>query len=187
MITGIFIDDSDLRQLRQAIERLPGDIKTKAMRRAMTRLTEMARSRIVARSAKHTKMPPDVVRSLTTAAFNAGGGTSKVVVESGWIPVQRLGAVQNAEGVYTKLRGSYRHAFVAAMKSGHVGTFRRIPGTQMASQTGRKREQIREMFAANPANAITNNPDVYLDVLAELIEEHLYPRVIHEIERLLPR
>jgi len=94
--------------------------------------------------------------------------------------------VQNASGVYAKLRGSYRHAFIAAMKNGHVGAFRRVPGTQISSATA-KREQIRELFAANPAHAITNNPDVYLDVLAGVIEDYFFPRVVHEIERLLPR
>ena len=176
----------DLDDLQRAFLRLPGEIRTKAMRRAMTRLAQTARTRIVARLGPHTQMPRDIVAALTTANFNAGGNTARVVAESGWIPLQRLGAVQNASGVYAKLRGSYRHAFVAGMKSGHVGVFRRVPGTQMASARS-KREQIRELFAANPAHAITNNPDVYLDVLAGVIEEYFFPRMVHEIERLLPR
>ncbi len=180
------MNSKDFEELERAFRRLPGEIRTKAMRRAMTRVAQTARSRIVARLGPHTQMPRDLVAALTTAHFNAGGNTSKVVAESGWIPLQRLGAVQNATGVYAKLRGSYRHAFIAAMKSGHVGAFRRMPGTQMSSATGR-REQIRELFAANPAHAITNNPDVYLDVLAGVIEDYFFPRVVHEIERLLPR
>lgn len=180
------INSKDFEQLQRAFQRLPGEIQSKAMRRAMTRLSQTARTRVVARLGPHTQMPRDLVAALTTAHFNAGGNTAKVVAESGWISLQRLGAVQNASGVYAKLRGSYRHAFVAAMKSGHVGVFRRVPGTQMSSSTG-KREQIREMFAANPAHAITNNPDVYLDVLAGVIEDYFFPRLVHEIDRLLPR
>ncbi|MBB4952764.1 hypothetical protein H4S14_000806 [Agrobacterium vitis] len=179
------IDAKELEQLRRAIERLPGEIKTKAMVRAMRRLSQMARPRIVQRDAKHTNMPRSLVAAMTTTSFNAGGNTSRVTVESGWIPLQRLGAVQNSRGVYVKTRGSYRHAFVAGMKSGHVGVFQRVPDTQMASSNGRKREQIRELFGANPAHAITNNPEIYLDVMAELIQDYLYPRMVHEIGRLL--
>ena len=182
MIPELKLDDHDLQQLRRAIERLPGEIKSKAMRRAMGRLQRMARTRIVDRSSKHTQMPKALVASMTTASFNAGGNTSRVTMESGWIPLQRLGAVQNASGVYVNLRGSYRHAFVAQMSSGHVGVFRRVPGTQMAKGRG---QRLREQFAANPAHAVTNNPEVYLEILAELIEEHLYPRYAHEVNYLL--
>jgi hypothetical protein len=179
------IDDVNWEQVRRAIERLPQEVKGKAMRRAMTRMAQMARPKIVARSAEHTKLPKEVVAKLTTAHFNAGGNTSQVTVESGWIPLRRLGAVQNASGVFVNLRGSYRHAFIAAFKSGHVGVMRRIPGTKMSSNE--KKEQIRELWGPNPAHAITNNPDVYLDVLAELIQERLYPRFVHELDFIISK
>jgi hypothetical protein len=153
----------------------------------------MARTHIVKKLGPHTKMPRSIVAALTTAHFNAGGNTSKTVVESGWIPLQKLGAVQNQSGTFVNLRGSYKHAFVATMKSGHVGVFRSIPGTQLAadlskgSDRRRPRQQIRELFGANPAHAITKNPEVYLDIVAEIIQDYFYPRVVHEIERLLPR
>ena len=180
----IRLDDSQIKELRAAIQRLPQEIKTKAMRRAMVRMQQMARPRIVARSADQVQLPKQVVRDLTTAAFNAGGNTSKIVIESGWIPLQQLGAVQASAGVFVNLRGSYRHAFLAQFASGHVGVMRRIPGTRMKNV---KKEQIRELFGPNPAHAIINNPDVYLDVLAEIVETELQPRYMHEIERLLPR
>lgn len=180
----IHLDNTQLRSLRAAIEKLPIQIKTKAMRRAMVRMQEMARTRIVERNSKHVQLTKDIVRDLTTAHFNAGGNTSKLVVESGWIHLQRLGAVQSPAGVYVNLRGSYRSAFIASFKSGHVGVMRRISGTTMRKV---RKEQIRELFGPNPAHAITNNPDVYLDVLAELIEQELQPRYMHEIDRLLPR
>jgi hypothetical protein len=179
------ISDGDWEQLRRAIERLPEEVKGKAMRRAMSRMVQMARPRVVARSAAHTKLPKEVVASVTTAHFNAGGNTSTVTVESGWMPLRRLGAVQNASGVYVNLRGSYQHAFIASFKSGHVGVMRRIPGTSMRSAPAK--QQIRELWGPNPAHAITNNPEIYLDVLAELITERLYPRYVHEIEYLLSR
>lgn len=188
------MSSDDIADLERAFLRLPGEIRTKAMRRAMTRLSQTARTRIVARLGPHTNMPRSIVAALTTAHFNAGGNTSRVVVESGWIPLHKLGAVQSGTGTYVNLRGSYRHAFIAAFGSGHVGVLRRIPGTQMKSASRQKRsgkpqkrEQIRELFGANPAHAVTNNPDVYLDVLAGVIEDYFFARVVHEIDRLLPR
>jgi hypothetical protein len=185
MLSDLKIDDRDLVQLRRAIERVPGEIKVKAMNQAMRRMTQMARTLIVDRNAKHVKLPKEIIAKLTTTSFNAGGNTSKITVESGWIPLQRLGAVQNATGVYVNLRGSYRHAFIAAMKSGHVGVFQRIPGTHMPGNPAK--EQIRELFGPNPAHAITNNPDVYLDVMTQIIEDNLYPRFVHELEFILSK
>ncbi|MBB3608671.1 hypothetical protein [Rhizobium sp. BK602] len=185
MFSDLKIDDRDLVQLHRAIAKVPGEIKAKAMRRAMSRMSQMARTRIVDRNASHVKLPKQVVASLTTAAFNAGGSTSKVTVESGWMPLQRLGAVQTASGAYVNLRGSYRHAFIAAMKSGHVGVFRRVPGTRMSSNP--YKEQIRELFGPNPAHAIGNHPDIYLDILAKLIEQSLLPRFAHELDFILSK
>jgi hypothetical protein len=180
------LSPKEIEQLRRAFLKMPGEIQTKVMGRTMRRLGSMARTRIVARSAAHTQMPAEIVRAMTTASFNAGGNTSKVVMESGWVPLQRLGAVQNGAGVFVNRRGQYDHAFVAAFKSGHVGVMRRIPGTQMPSSKG-KREQLREQFGANPAHAVTNNADVYLDVMAELIQDYLFPRMVQEMNNILSR
>lgn len=171
-------DASELAQLGRAFQRLPGEIKTKAMARAMRRMRDMARTRIVKRSAERTDLPVSMVRERTTAYFNAGGNTIEVVERSGWISLYKLGARQTKTGVTVRLRGSYRHAFIAQMQSGHKGVMIRV---------GKERFPIRELYGPNPAHDITNNPDEFLKVLAELIEEHLAPRVLHEIERLLPR
>ncbi|OLP56825.1 hypothetical protein BJF92_12195 [Rhizobium rhizosphaerae] len=178
------LSSADIAQLQRSFQRMPGEIQTKVLARVMRRLGSMARTRIVARSSKHTQMPAAIVRALTTAAFNAGGNTSTVVVNSNWIPLQALGAVQNAKGSYVNRRGQYDHAFVAQFASGHVGVMQRIPGTQMPSRQT-KREQIRELFGANPAHAITNDPETYLDVMAEVIQEYMLPRMVHELERVL--
>lgn len=178
MTAEIFFDASEIENLSKAILRLPGSIKTKAMARAMRRMREMARTRVVNRSSEHTKLPKGVVRSLTTAAFNAGGNTQEIIVRSGWIHLYKLGATQTSRGVRVRTRGSYRHAFLAQFKSGHKGVMMR---------DGSSRLPIKELFGPNPAHAITNNPEVYLDVLAEIIRDHLAPRVLHEIDRLLPR
>lgn len=184
MTIDVSIDAGDLEHLSRAIMRLPGEIKTNAMVRAMLRISQMARTRIVQRSAEHVKLPQKVVREFTTGVFNAGGNSQTWIVRSGWVHLYKLGARQTSRGVYVRTRGSYHHAFLATMKSGHRGVFLRQPGTTM---TTKKKERIRELFGPNPAHAITNNPEVYLDVIAEIIRDHLAPRVLHEIDRLLPK
>lgn len=185
MSTELRFDAVDIARLGRAINNLPGEIKTKAMARAMRRMRDMARSRIVKRSAERTNVSQKVVRELTTAHYNAGGNTIDIVEKAGWIPLYKLGAVETPRGVRVRSRGSYRHAFLAEMDSGHRGVFRRVPGTRMPSN--KHKEAIRELFGPNPAHDVTNNPDVFLNVLAELIQNELLPRTLHEVGRLLPR
>lgn len=177
-MSEVFFDASEIEALSRAIGHLPEGIKTKAIASAMRRMRDMARTWIVKRNSEHTRLPPGIVRKLTTAAFNAGGNTQEIVVRSGWIHLYKLGATQTSRGVRVRGRGSYRHAFLASFKSGHSGVMMRV---------GSKRLPIRELFGPNPAHAITNNPEVYLDVLAEIIQDHLAPRFLHELDRLLPR
>ena len=172
------VDASAFTALSRAIGKLPTEIKAKAFARAGRRVTEMARTRLIRRQAPRIKVPQKLLRELTTARFNAGGNTSDIVVRSGWIQLYKLGATQTSKGVRVRLRGSYRHAFIAGMKSGHKGVMRR---------SGAARLPIRELFGPNPAHDITNNDQVYLAFVAEVVEEVLAPRVLHEIGRILPR
>lgn len=178
MTAEIRFDASELQQLGRAINNLPGQIKAKAFARAMSRMREMTRSRIVKRSAERTDVQQKVVRARTVAYFNAGSATIEAVMKSGWIPLYQLGATQGSKGVRVRLRGSYRSAFIATMSNGHRGVMKRV---------GQARLPIRELYGPNPAHDITNNPDQFLKVLADVIEDHLAPRVLHEIDRLLPR
>jgi len=171
-------DASDFVHLSRAIARLPEDIKAKAMARALRRVTDAARAKLVKRQSPRIKLPQGVIRKLTTAHFNAGGNTQEIIVRSGWLPLYKLGATQTAKGVRVRLRGSYRHAFIATMSSGHRGVFLR---------QGSESTPIRELFGPNPAHDITNNEDVYLPLVAEVVRDVLLPRFIHELGRILPR
>jgi hypothetical protein len=174
----IIADASEYLAISRAIRKLPGDIKAKAFARAGKRVVQTARARYLKRAAPRLKLPQKVIRDKTTARFNAGGNTADIVVRSGWIPLAKLGATQTSKGVRVRLRGSYRHAFIASMDSGHTGVMLR---------QGADRLPIRELFGPNPAHDITNNDAVYLALLAEVIDEALAPRVLHEIGNLLPR
>lgn len=175
---GFHIDSREFAMLARAIAKLPGELKAKAAARAMSRVRDMARTRVVKRSAERIKIPPSRVRALTTAHLNAGANTVDVIIRSGWIPLFDLGATQTSKGVRVRMRGSYRSAFIAQMQSGHKGVMMR---------EGKARLPIRELFGPNPASDIVNHDEVYLEVLADVIETSLMPRYLHEIDRLLPR
>jgi hypothetical protein len=181
----VLFDASEIDQLGRAFKNLPGQIKTKAMARAMRRMRDAVRTQVVRLNANRVDIPVGKVRERTTAHFNAGGNTIEVIEKSGWIALYELGARQTRVGVTVKLRGSYRHAFIAGFKSGHVGVLRRRPGTHMRSKP--TKEQLIELFGPNPAHDITKNPDDYLRLVLDLLDTQLMPRVMHEILNLLPR
>lgn len=174
----IIFDAKDFEVIGRAFLRLPGEIKAKAFARAMRRMRDMARTEVVKRGAERTDLTRKMVRERTTAYFNAGGATIEVVEKSGWIGLYKLGATQTSKGVRVRSRGSYAGAFIQEMKSGHTGVFIR---------DGKDRYPIKELFGPNPAHDVTNNPDEYLKVLAKLLEDRLLPRVIHELDQILPR
>ncbi|MER8786868.1 phage tail protein [Mesorhizobium sp. M0983] len=178
MSVELHVYASDFEHLARGIARLPEQIKAKAAARAMRRVSDMVKTRIVRRNAERVDIPQSRVRALTTAHFNAGGNSYDTIVRSNWISLYKLGATQTAKGVRVRMRGSYKSAFIAEMGSGHAGVFKR---------QGKARLPIRELFGPNPAHDITNNPDVYLKVMAEVIEQYLMPRYLHEVENLLPR
>jgi len=171
-------DASDFDQLGRAIAKLPDEIKAKAMARAMSRVSDMARTRLIRRQAPRLKLPAKQLRALTSAQFNAGGRTIDLIERSNWIGLFKLGARQTRTGVTVRARGSYKSAFIAKMGSGHSGVMKR---------QGAARLPIRELFGPNPAHDITNNEQVYLQLVAEVIEEVLAPRMLHEVGRLLPK
>lgn len=178
MSAELTFDTSELEALGRAISRLPGDIKSKALARSMRRMRDMAKTRVVNRSVERVKMKPKDVRAITTAYFNAGSNSIEIIERSGWIGLYKLGATQTKAGVRVRARGSYKSAFIAKMDSGHQGVMIR---------QGKARLPIKELYGPNPAHDVTNNPNEFLEVLTELIEDHLAPRVLHEIDRLLPR
>lgn len=177
MADRLHVDSREFRQMAGAFQKLPTEIKAKAFGRAMRRVTTMSKTKLVRRSAERVDIPQKHVRQRMHAAFNAGANSIDVVTRSGWIPLYKLGARQTRKGVSVKLRGSYRHAFIATMASGHTGVFRR---------DGSARIPISELFGPNPANDMVRNSDEFLDVMVDVAEHHLAPRLLHELTRLLP-
>ena len=173
---SVHVDARDYEQLARALNHLPGQIKAKAIARALSRVGEMARTQVVRRAAQQSGMPQRDVRS-RTLSFNAGGTTQEIVMRSEWWPLYKLGgARQTKTGVTVRNWGHHRGAFIAGMRSGHEGVFRR---------EGKSRLPIRELWGPNPVSFVLDHPDEYEAILAEVAETALVPRLVHELDRLL--
>lgn len=175
MTAQLTIDASEVERLGREISRLPDEIKAKAMSRAMRRMGQRARTEYVRMSSKRLSVPPSLIRRIVREAMSAA--SIDLLVRSPWIPLRALGARQTRSGVSVRLRGSYRSAFLATMSNGHRGVMKR---------SGKSRLPIFELYGPNPAHDITNNPEDYLDLLSQMIERELMPRMLHELGRLLP-
>lgn len=177
----LHVDASDFDYLSRAISRLPEEIRAKAMSRAVRRVVDTARNRIVQKSFKRTDAYKHVVAERTKAFTSDGGNAAEIVMKSEWLSLYKLGAKQIKSGVAVRLRGSYRHAFIAQMKSGHRGVMLREgpPSTDSLP--------IRELFGPNPAHDINRHPDVFLEVLTAVIEQEMLPRYLHDLGQLLPK
>lgn len=184
MSADIKFDASEIDALGKAFAKLPGEIKAKAFARAMKRMATMSRTRVVRISARRTDLSQSLIRELTTAALNTGTASAEVVMKSGWLPLYDLPHTITPEGAEVPGRGLLKSAFKAKMKSGHEGIFINSGGYNKKSK---RNNAVKELFGPNPAHDVTNNPEEFIKILAELIEEHLAPRFLHEIGRLLPK
>jgi hypothetical protein len=175
-LVAIVYDARDFWRLSKEFGRLPAEIKAKVAARAMSRVAQMGASRVGKLSADRVNVPSGLVRERTKAFQREGEAV--VVVRSNWISLANIGARQTRTGVTVRARGSYRHAFVAAMKSGHTGVMLRDSS---------KRLPITELFGPNPAHDITRNPADYQDLIDDVAKNYVLPRMLHELSRALPR
>lgn len=172
----VHIDATDFVAKSRAIQRLPPKIRRTAFGRALRHVGSKTKTAYIRRAAKRLSIAQKHIRSRTKSrpAMDA----VEITVKSDWIPLIKLGASQHSKGVKVNMRGSYRHAFIAGMASGHTGVFLR---------DGAPRLPISELHGPNPAHDIVNNPDVYEDFLGDIVERDVAPRVVHEVLFLLSR
>lgn len=172
----ITYDARDFWRLSVAFGKLPATIKATVMARAMSRVAQMGATRIARLAADRVNIPVGLVRERTRPFQKEGEAV--VVVRSNWISLYKIGARQTRTGVTVRARGSYRHAFIAAMGSGHTGVMLR---------EGNKRLPITELFGPNPAHDIERNPGDYQQLVADVAESYVLPRMLQELSRALPR
>lgn len=175
----IRIDASEFARLGRDIQRLPDDLKKRAFSAAVKRVSSMAATQIKRKIADRLDVPKGVVGKMVTGRASREG-EAIVVVRSDWISLPKMGGkrVQAVIGKQLPLNSSYGKAFLAGMKSGHVGVFSRDSG---------KRLPISEYFGPNPAHDALAHEDEYLKILTDILENHLLNRVLHEVSHRLSR
>lgn len=171
---SFYIDSRDYAHFAVAFNRLPAKIKAKAFNRAMRRVRDMTKTRIIRAASDWTDTPQKFIRPGTYATESNADITVRMRTQ--WINLVKLGAKQGSAGVRVKGRGLLEGAFIAGMKSGHMGVFIRL---------GKSSLPIHELYGANPAHAINRRPDFFRDQLIEIAEQHLVPLLLHEFERLI--
>src|SRR5262245_11043311 len=122
-MVAIVYDAKDFWRLSKAFGRVPQEIKAKVVARAMARVAQMGATRIARLAADRINVPVGLVRQKTKPFQKEGEAV--VAVRSDWIELYKIGARQTRTGVTVRARGSYHHAFIATMKSGHSGVMLR--------------------------------------------------------------
>ena len=166
---AIHFDSIDYARMAARLRRTPIDIKARAFARVMARLRDMARTRVVKAASDWTDTPQKLIRPTTQA--RAIADAIDINMRTPWFALAKLGARQTARGVSVRGRGVLRGAFIARGR--------------VLARAGAARYPIRELYGANPAHAIGAKPAYFEEVMAQLLETHLIPRVMHELDRLI--
>ncbi|MCF3642917.1 phage tail protein [Rhizobium sp. TRM95111] len=175
MTPALSLDMRDMAQLRRRIETLPTEMKQRVMVRAMGRVKDMARTQLKRRVSEKINLQQKYVNDFTVARY--GPEEIHFRVEAGWYPLSRMNPKQTKKGVAVRFpngAANYRSAFV------NTGNRNRV-----MRRTGPGRYPVEELFGPNPANAINNDPELFESFLADLVEDRLAARMLHEIVRLV--
>jgi hypothetical protein len=191
-LLGYRIDAADAARIARLFDRLSANMQQRAWERARSTIRRRLKVETVRLVAKRTDLRPKDVRD-KIRDYNDGSAYG-IDVRSRWLPLYELGAVRrygrkrprNADGTYAAggagggvtVRGWGRHrgAFVATMKSGHVGIFRRV---------GEDRAPVREVWGPNPAWEVFKNDQTYLAMMQRIVQEEFVPELERQIKVLL--
>lgn len=186
MTADMHIDFGEVLDLKKILQGLPSDIRKKAMHRAFRRIAKRGETQLVRRAAQKVNLQQRYVRQVMTTrmAQKQWGQEIEFFVKSGWVRLMDMGPVQEERGVsvkFPKLRGSFKQAWIGKMKRDDAVFMRAEKGDGALVGRG----PVRELFAANVANAIQRDEDYFERVLTDIVREHLEPRILHEIQQLL--
>ena len=200
----------DIRKMTDSLGRFRADMRTKVVRRALTKVGRRANTEAVRAVRAEYKVPAKAVRNalstrVTTddameVALSLKGAPTPLADlnprayggPSGWPTRGGKGKVRRPGGVTVKIKGKkYKipHAFIATMSSGHVGVFARGGRSKVAAATGEtygsfsfssQRLPITELFTFSLAQAFRN--DKVLRKVVQRVTRDFSGLLAHEIE-----
>ncbi|SDQ99479.1 hypothetical protein [Pseudovibrio sp. Tun.PSC04-5.I4] len=124
------------------------------------------------------KLPKTKIRrNLRTVFVNAGGSSRSALFHAGWFRLaEQSGLKQTPEGVVAPGWGLHRGTFIATMRSGHRGVFRRIRGVPMNSNPNK--EMVRELWGVNPNREVERGNSDALELAADAAAQAIEVRAI---------
>ena len=175
----ITVDAAEYRRVADQLAALPPKMQRQALGRAIGRSKTKVERTYAQLAAKRMRIAQKHVRNAMSTSM--GDGDLTVKVKSNQIPVYKLGARQTGVGLTVPLRGSYKHAFKATMKSGHESGFIR----NEAGGGRVRRGPVHEVRGPSPAGELQRNPDAYRAMLSEIFDEELLRQVASNVASLL--
>lgn len=200
----------DIRKMTDSLGRFRADMRTKVVRRALTKAGRRANTEAVRAVRAEYKVPAKAVRNALSTrvstddamevALSLKGSPTPLADlnprayggPSGWPTRGGKGKVRRPGGVTVKIKGKkYKipHAFIATMSSGHVGVFARGGRSKVAAPTGEtygsfsfssQRLPITELFTFSLAQAFRN--DKVLRQVVQRVTRDFSGLLAHEIE-----
>ena len=178
----------DIRKMTDSLGRFRADMRTKVVRRALTKAGRRANTEAVRAVRSEYKVPAKAVRkALTTRVSTDDAMEVALSLKGSPTPLADLNP-----RAYGKIKGKkYKipHVFIATMSSGHVGVFARGGRSKVAAPTGEtygsfsfssQRLPITELFTFSLAQAFRN--DKVLRQVVQRVTRDFSGLLAHEIE-----
>lgn len=173
MLVRATLDQADAARIRQGLRELPQRLRGSAVRRALKRSLGTVRTEAVRLvRGEVASLRAKTVRDQMTIELAASGTEGDVVIRARPVPLIEYGARPTKLGVTVQVkrgRRLVRHAFIATMKTGHRGVFRRV---------GRRRLPIKELYGPAVIDIVKN----HLEKARALGARELLEQLRHEID-----
>ncbi|MCO6050626.1 hypothetical protein NGM99_12615 [Mesorhizobium sp. RP14(2022)] len=172
---AFMIQADDFARVERMLNQMPADLKAKVAQRALGRVRGMMKTQIARHASQRTKAAQHLFKGQMTVGF--ANDAEELQVRTRWLTryKQTAGKAGRLQAMM-KRAGRHHGAFVQTMKSGHVGVFMR---------TSDKRLPIRELYGVNIAEHINRNLDEYAELVIEIADKYVVPRLLHEMERAI--
>ncbi len=144
---AVEVDQAQLAAIEAELAQIANGVPN-VLTRALNKVGTAARTQIVRGISREVNLTAGELRNRNVSLYKANYGrlAASIIVSGRRIPLKRWGARQTRRGVsYAIRRGSRQtmpQAFLATMKSGHVGAFVRKPGTAEAPRLRRRMTRL---------------------------------------------
>ena len=179
--------DHDISKMEEVIDALRTGLGKNAVMRALNRTIDQSQTQASKSMREKYSFKAATVKA-TMIKYKAYPDRLQATLRSKGRRTQLIDmqARQTSKGVRVrvgKVRKLIKGAFIATMKSGHVGVFIREDGTQQGKKGAIKNRKIKELYTIGIPEAFASQ--TIQQALADNAENVFLPRLKHEIEWLM--